>query len=122
MEQGQAIIVDHPSSIEMGRSRQPVYDREFEIRLLYEDPSTGAEHYVARYPPGLKALPHRHSAAHTIIVLDGQMAVNDTVVGTGAYCHFPAGEVMFHGPGGNEGCTFIIIFHGPFDVELVAED
>ncbi len=121
MEFGRAVIIDGLTAVEMRRSRQPVYDREFEIRLLYEDPSSGAEHYVARYPPELKALPHRHSAAHTIIVLEGQMEVNDDVVGPGAYCHFPAGEVMFHGPTGDEGCTFIIMFHGPFDVEAADE-
>ena len=122
MEYGDAVIVDDVTSVEMGRSKQPVYDRDFELRLLYEDPLSGAEHYVVRYPAGLKALPHRHSSAHTILVLDGRLAVNDVVVGPGAYCHFPAGQAMFPGPGGDEGCVFVIMFHGPFDVEAVAQE
>jgi hypothetical protein len=50
------------------------------------------------------------------------MLVNDVVVGPGAYCHFPAGEVMFHAPADDEGCVFVIIFHGPYDVEAVHEE
>ena len=119
MEFGDATIIDHVTSVEKERSRPVVYDRDIELRLLYQDPPSGAEHYVVRYPAGLKALPHRHSSAHTIIVLEGRMAVNDTVVGAGAYCHFPAGEVMFHGPAGHEACVFVIMFHGPYDVQVV---
>lgn len=100
MEYGRATIEDDVLSAEMGTSRQPVYDRDFELKLLHQDPRSGAEHYVVRYPPGLRALPHRHSAAHTIVVLKGRLAVNDTVVGPGGYCYFPAGEVMFHAPAG----------------------
>lgn len=70
---------------------------------------------------GLKALPHRHTAAHTIIVLEGRLAVNDKVVGAGAYCHFPAGETMFHAPTSDESCLFVIVFHGPFDVEALGD-
>jgi quercetin dioxygenase-like cupin family protein len=119
---GDATIFDDVTSVKMRRSEQPVYDREFELQLLYQDPLSGGEHYVVRYPSGLKAVPHRHSSAHTIIVLEGRMAVNETVVGPGAYCHFPAGEAMFHAPEGDEGCLFLLIFHGPFDVEAVPQD
>ena len=121
MRFGDATIVDNLSSVRMERSRPPVYDREVELRLLYEDPLSGAEHYVVRYPAGLKALPHRHSSAHTIVVLEGRMSVNTEVVGPGAYGHFPAGEVMFHAPADDAGCVFVIIFHGPYDVEAVGE-
>jgi hypothetical protein len=40
-------------------------------------------------------------------------------VGPGAYCHFPGGVPMHHAPAGDEGCLFLILFDGPFDVELV---
>jgi quercetin dioxygenase-like cupin family protein len=63
------------------------------VRLLYEDPDSGAEHYLIRYPAGLNACLHRHTAAHTIVVLKGRLAVNE-VIGPGASCHFPAGETL----------------------------
>lgn len=121
MEYGQAIILDHLDSVEMDRSQPVIYDREIGVRLLYEDPSSGAEHYLIRYPAGLNARPHRHTAAHTIVVLEGRLAVNDEVIGPGAYCHFPAGENMFHAPAGDADCLFVTIFHGPFDVEALGD-
>jgi len=122
MEHGEAIVQDHLGSVDMETSRQVVYDREIELRLLHEDPSSGAEHYVVRYPAGLRARPHRHTAAQTVVVLEGRLRVNDVVIGPGAYCHFPGGETMFHAPAGDEGCLFLTIFHGPFDVEPVDDE
>jgi quercetin dioxygenase-like cupin family protein len=121
MEYGAAIIVDNLDSVQMDRSQPIIYDREIGVRLLYEDPESGGEHYLIRYPPGLNARVHRHSAAHTIVVLEGRLEVNDKIIGPGAYCHFPAGERMFHAPAGGEACLFVTIFHGPFDVEPVGD-
>lgn len=121
MEYGQAIIFDHLDSVETDRSQPVIYDREIGVRLLYEDPDSGAGHYLIRYPAGLNARLHRHSASHTIVVLQGRLAVNDEVIGPGAYCHFPAGETMFHAPAGAEDCLFVTIFHGPFDVEALGD-
>jgi quercetin dioxygenase-like cupin family protein len=122
MRFGEAIIVHDLRSIEMETSQPVIYDREIGVRLLYEDPRSGAEHYLIRYPPDLKARMHRHTAAHTIVVLEGRLAVNDDVVGPGAYCHFPAGEVMFHAPADDGGCLFVTIFHGRFDVEPLEDE
>jgi quercetin dioxygenase-like cupin family protein len=119
MEYGRAIIVDHLSSVELNQSQPVIYDREIGLRLLYQDPESGAEHYLIRYPSGLQAQRHRHTAAHTIVVLEGRLEVNNEVVGAGAYCHFPPGETMRHAPTGNESCLFISVFHGPFDVEPI---
>lgn len=86
---GHAIVVDDLRGIELelGRSRPIVYDRDIGLRLLYEDPESGEEHYLIRYPAGLRARTHRHTAAHTIVVLEGRLRVNHRVVGPGAYCH-----------------------------------
>ncbi|MQA99162.1 MAG: DUF4437 domain-containing protein [Actinobacteria bacterium] len=121
MEYGKAIILDHLDSVELDRSQPVIYDREIGVRLLYEDPDSGAEHYLIHYPPGLHARLHRHTAAHTIVVLEGRLAVNDEIIGPGAYCHFPAGEAMFHAPAGEGACLFVTIFHGPFDVEALGD-
>lgn len=114
-----ATIVDGLARLELQEASQPVYDRPFELRLLYEDPESGAEHYLVRYPPGLVGQWHRHTAAHTIVVLEGALEANGQVVGPGSYCHFPAGEPMHHGPASGEGCLFALMFDGPFDVEAV---
>jgi quercetin dioxygenase-like cupin family protein len=48
-----------------------------------------------------------------------QLEANGRVVGPGAYVHFPAGEAMRHQAAGDEACLFVILFHGPCDVQVV---
>jgi quercetin dioxygenase-like cupin family protein len=121
MTHGRAIVVEGLKSAEFRETSQPVYDRPFKLRLLYQDPRSGAEHYLVRYPVGLQGRAHRHTAAHTIVVLAGQLEVNGRVVGPGAYCHFPGGETMTHAPAPGASCLFVIIFDGPFDLEAVGD-
>ena len=119
---GEAVIVAGLIELELEESQPAIYDRPIGVRLLYEDPSSGAEHYLIRYPPGLRARRHRHSVAHTIIVLEGRLEANGQTVEPGGYCHFPAGEAMLHAPAGGSGCLFVTIFHGPFDIEALEDD
>jgi quercetin dioxygenase-like cupin family protein len=117
MDYGRTVVVDDLRSSELRPSRSVIYDREISLRLLVEDSKSGAEHYLIRYPAGLRTRLHRHTAAHTILVLEGSLQVNDEVIGPGGYCHFPAGEPMRHAPAGDGSCLFVIIFDGPVDVE-----
>jgi quercetin dioxygenase-like cupin family protein len=117
-----ATIVDELRSLELrepGAAAAAVYDQPIGLRLLYADPASREEHYLVRYPAGLKGREHRHSAAHTIVVLDGRLEANGQVIGPGAYAHFPAGEPMRHQATEDGPCLFVLLFHGPFDVEIV---
>lgn len=109
-------------AVDLDSSQLAIYDRPIGVRLLHRDAVSGAEHYLVRYPAGLTALRHRHTAAHTIVVVEGRLAVEGEAIGPGSYCHFPAGEPMHHAPAGDEPCLFVIIFDGPFDVELLGSD
>jgi quercetin dioxygenase-like cupin family protein len=113
---GRAVLVEDVAALALEESQPVIYDRPIGVRLLYHDPDSGAEHYVIRYPAGLHAQRHRHTAAHTVVVLEGRLVANETVVGPGAYVHFPAGTVMHHAPAGESPCLFVTIFHGPYDV------
>ena len=118
-----ATIVDQLRSLDLyepGDAAAAVYDKPIELRLLFEDPVSREEHYVVRYPAGLKGRIHRHTAAHTIIVLDGTLEANGQLIGPGSYAHFPAGETMRHQSTDDEACLFVLLFHGAFDVEIVA--
>jgi len=125
VEYGAAIIAGDLASLELKEpspAAAAVYDQPIGLRLLYEDPGGGEEHYLVRYPAGLKGRPHRHTAAHTIVVLEGQLDANGRVIGPGSYAHFPAGQVMRHQAAGDASCLFVLLFHGPFDVRLAEED
>ena len=117
MDLGEATIVDALSTADTRPSQLAIYDREIGVRLLHRDPVSGAEHYLIRYPAGLQTRVHRHTASQTIVVIEGRLAVNDEVVGAGAYCHFPPGEAMVHAPAGDEPCLFVSIFDGPVDAQ-----
>jgi quercetin dioxygenase-like cupin family protein len=121
MEYGRTVIVDGLMSVELEPDQSVIYDRDIALRVLYRDPDSGAVHYLIRYPAGLRAKRHRHTAAHTIVVLEGQLEVNGQVVGPGAYCHFPAGEAMRHAPAEGTSCLFVIVFDGPVDVHPIDE-
>ena len=124
LDYGAPIIVDQLRRIELhepAAAAAAVYDRPISLRLLYEDPASGEEHYLVRYPTGVRARLHRHAAAHTMVVLDGRLEVNGQVVGPGSYVHFPAGEPMRHQTTEDGPCLFVLIFHGAFDVDIVGE-
>lgn len=114
---GAAVVVDDLGSQELRQAELDIYHRPIGVRLLHEDPGNGAEHYLIRYPAGLEADRHRHSAAHTFVVLEGAMMADGRRIGPGSYCHFPAGTVMHHAPADGEACLFVALFDGPQDVQ-----
>jgi quercetin dioxygenase-like cupin family protein len=124
MHYGDATIVDDLQLLELhppGSDAAAVYDRPIGLRQLFADSVTGEEHYLIRYPAGLRGHAHRHTASHTIVVIEGQLEANGNVIGPGAYAHFPAGTLMQHQATQSGPCLFVILFHGPFDVQLVDE-
>jgi len=121
MDYGRVVVVEDLGSVKLQPARPAIYDRDIGLRLLFEDPGSGVEHYLIRYPAGLQTCLHQHSSAHTVVVLEGRLEVNGRVVSPGTYCHFPAGEVMRHAPADGESCLLLFIFDGPVDVEPLEE-
>ena len=115
------IAVENVSSLELhdpGSAAAAVYDRSIGLRVLNEDADSGEEHYVVHYPAGTTGRAHRHTAAHTMIVLEGRLEANGRTFGPGSYVHFEAGETMKHQAAGDDGCLFVLLFHSPFDVTI----
>lgn len=112
-----AAVLDRLAGDDLTESQPEIYDRPIGLRLLSRDPRTGAEHYLVRYPAGVRCQRHTHSAAHTIVVIDGALEVDGELLPTGSYAHFPAGTPMRHQPAPGRDCLFVILFDGPFDVQ-----
>lgn len=89
MRFGDAVIVEDLASTAAEWSQPAMYDRPIRAKMLYQDARTGAEHYLISYPKGLVCRLHRHTAAHTVIVIEGRLEANGCVIGPGSYCHFP---------------------------------
>jgi quercetin dioxygenase-like cupin family protein len=98
------------------------YDRPIGLRLLHEDPDSGVELYVVEYPEGTSAAWHRHSVAHTIVVLEGRLEVNGVGIGPGDLCRYPAGTPMKHEPSAGSRCRFLMVFEGTSDVTLLEDE
>jgi len=116
------VIEKDVCSLALRTSEQPAYDQPFQLHDLYRDPRTAAEHYVVRYRAGTKARWHRHTAGHTMIVVAGELEANGHRLGPGGYAHFPGGTAMLHQPAEGHDCTFVLIFDGPFDLDLIDSD
>lgn len=117
MEYGDVTVVDELRAVDLAPDRPDIYDRDIGVHTLFEDPRTGARHFLIRYPEGLRCALHRHTAAHTMVVVDGALEVNGRVIGAGSYAHFPGGEPMRHAPAPGRSCLVLVIFDGMFDVE-----
>src|SRR5215471_20898445 len=117
MNDGEVTIFDELHSLELdnpGPDAAAVYDQTIGLRLLYIDPDSGEEHYLIRYPAGVKGRAHRHTASHTVVVLEGRLDANGHIIGPGAYAHFPARAVMRHQAVEDGPCLLVLLFHGPF--------
>jgi quercetin dioxygenase-like cupin family protein len=122
MNYGEVTVVDQLQSLELespGSDAAAVYDQPIGLRLLHMDPASGEEHYLIRYLAGVRGRAHRHTAAHTIVVIEGRLEANGRIIGPGAYAHFPAGVVLRHQATADGPCLFVILFHGKFDVQVV---
>jgi hypothetical protein len=62
----------------------------------FEDRVSGEEHCVIRYPAGTRGRAHRHSAAHTLVGLEGRLDANGREIGPTANALFPGGQTMRH--------------------------
>ncbi|MGH8994543.1 MAG: cupin domain-containing protein [Acidimicrobiales bacterium] len=122
MDYGNAVIIDNLEALALqppGPSAAAAYDQPIGMRVLHHDLESGEEHYLVRYPAGLRGRVHQHSAAHTIVVLAGKLEANGQTIGPLAYAHFPARRPMRHQTAGDDPCLFVIVFHGPFDVKII---
>lgn len=84
-----------------------------QYRTLAEDPETGVEIRIVRYPAGVMMPRHAHLSAEAMYVLDGELVTWAGTHGPGAFVWFPAGAVAEHGASKEGDATVLLISTRP---------
>jgi quercetin dioxygenase-like cupin family protein len=92
------------------------------MRVVYEDPTTGATTVLTRLEPGAIIPAHRHSRANeSVFVLTGDFVEAGITYETGTFFVGAAGTI--HGPHESRtGCTVLTNFSAPPDFEIAAPE
>jgi quercetin dioxygenase-like cupin family protein len=88
---------------------------------LLQDPDTGMEITLARYPAGFTTKWHTHNCAHGMYVLEGTLVTHAGSYGPGSFVWFPQGMLMEHGAPPDSAVTMLFITNKKFDIEFVGE-
>jgi len=83
---------------------------------LMEDPDTGMEVRLVRYPAGVVNPRHTHPCAHGMFVLEGTLVTQDGQYGPGHFVWFPEGSVMEHGAAASHDVTVLFITNKRFEI------
>jgi quercetin dioxygenase-like cupin family protein len=83
---------------------------------LIEDPETGMEVRLVRYPAGIVNPRHTHPCAHGMYVLEGTLVTHEGRYGPGHFVWFPEGLVMEHGASAEGDVTVLFITNKRFEI------
>jgi len=83
---------------------------------LIEDPETGMEIRLVRYPAGVINPLHTHPCAHGMYVLEGTLVTNAGKYGPGSFVWFPEGNQMEHGASADADVTVLFITNKSFEI------
>ena len=83
---------------------------------LIEDPETGMEIRLVRYPAGIINPLHTHPCAHGMFVLEGTLVTHSGSYGPGTFVWFPEGTTMEHGASADGDTTVVFITNKRFEI------
>lgn len=83
---------------------------------LIEDPDTGMEIRLVKYPAGVINKLHTHPCAHGMFVMEGTLVTHDGNYGPGNFVWFPEGQVMEHGATAEADVVVLFITNKPFQI------
>ncbi len=88
-------------------------------KLLLQDPDTGMEIRLLRYPAGFTATWHTHPCAHGMYVLEGTLVTHQGTFGPGGFVWFPEGMLMQHGAPADSDVVMLFITNKKFAIHFV---
>jgi quercetin dioxygenase-like cupin family protein len=83
---------------------------------LMEDPETGMEVRLVRYPAGVINPLHTHPCAHGMFVLEGTLVTHLGSYGPGTFVWFPEATPMEHGASASGDATVVFITNKRFEI------
>jgi quercetin dioxygenase-like cupin family protein len=83
---------------------------------LVQDPDTGMEVRLVRYPAGVINTRHTHPCAHGMYVLKGTLVTHAGRFSPGSFVWFPEGCVMEHGAAAEADVVVLFITNKPFEI------
>jgi quercetin dioxygenase-like cupin family protein len=86
---------------------------------LVEDPGTGMEIRLVRYPAGVINKLHVHPCAHGMYVLEGTLVTHKGSFSPGHFVWFPEGEEMEHGATADKDVTVLFITNKKFEIHYL---
>jgi quercetin dioxygenase-like cupin family protein len=86
---------------------------------LFNDPETGMEIRLVRYPAGVVNPRHTHPCGHGMYVLEGTLVTHKGIFGPGTFVWFPEGEVMEHGASPDGDVTVLFVTNKSFRIDYV---
>ena len=110
-----AIAVDAPNLPWERRTIEPTGDPVFR-KNLFEDPDTGMEVRLVKYPAGVINPSHTHPCAHGMYILEGVLVTNEGRYTAGQFVWFPEGETMRHGAAAEQDVVVVFITNKRFEI------
>ncbi len=97
----------------------PVTGKTIQRKHFLQDPDTGMEVMVVRYPAGVFTPPHTHPCAHGMFVISGHLRTHDGTYGPGDFVWYPQGNIGVHGATEDGPATLVFMTNKPFDLTFV---
>ena len=120
MEQEEMIALDTATMPWEQRFQEVLGKSNFRKSLL-QDPDTGMEVSLLRYPAGFTMKWHTHTCAHGMYVLEGVLATHAGNYGPGSFVWFPKGMLMEHGATAQTDAIVLFITNKKFDIRFASE-
>ncbi len=118
MEPNKMIFVD-TTTVPWEERYQAALGKSNFRKLLLQDPDTGMEIRLLRYPAGFMTTWHTHNCAHGMYVLEGTLVTHAGTFGSGGFVWFPEGMLMEHGATATEDVVMLFITNKKFDIHFV---
>jgi len=122
MDETKKMIVSNSSMMPWEEVFNEKVGRSMLRKMLVQDPDTGMEIRIARYPAGWTTTWHFHHCSHGMYVIEGTLKTHDGCYGPGTMVWFPEGSLMEHGATTETDVTVMFITNKKFDIQFVNKD